>query len=178
MGGGSGSRGRAKKKKKKKKKKKQEEDEGNKLLEPRIFSPLKIIPEKIAITAPKEEQNENELQHNMYHVMLDPLLHFQELLLLSHLQKTYDVPKQHFQEEKYSSWQRSLIGSQRLFFVKLLELLRYKLLDVQKTKISVDRVQDLLQRLDQRKVYYNEDQPRPLEELQIRLVMLIKALLL
>ena len=24
--------------------------------------------------------------------------------------------KQHFQEEKYSSWQRSLIGSQRLFF--------------------------------------------------------------
>ena len=30
------------------------EDEGNKFLEPTIFSPLKIIPEKIAITAPKE----------------------------------------------------------------------------------------------------------------------------
>ena len=30
------------------------EDEGNKFLEARIFSPLKIIPEKIAITAPKE----------------------------------------------------------------------------------------------------------------------------
>ena len=29
-------------------------DEGNKFLEPTIFSPLKIIPEKIAITAPKE----------------------------------------------------------------------------------------------------------------------------
>ena len=29
------------------------EDEGNKFL-PTIFSPLKIIPEKIAITAPKE----------------------------------------------------------------------------------------------------------------------------
>merc|ERR1712160_110121 len=93
------------------------EGEGNKILEPTIFSATKIIPEKIAITAPKKEQNENELQHNMYHVMLDPLLHFQELLLLSHLQYTYDVPKQHFQEEKYSSWQRSLIGSQRLFFV-------------------------------------------------------------
>merc|ERR1711894_489706 len=32
----------------------QEEDEGNKFLEPTIFSPLKITPEKIAITAPKE----------------------------------------------------------------------------------------------------------------------------
>ena len=31
-----------------------EEDEGNKFLEPTIFSPLKITPEKIAITAPKE----------------------------------------------------------------------------------------------------------------------------
>merc|ERR1712176_1357491 len=91
---------------------------------------------------------------------------------------TYDVPKQHFQEEKYSSWQRSLIGSQRLFFVKHQELLRCKLLDVQRTKISVDRVQDLLQTLDQRKVYWNEDQPRPLEKLLIRLVILIKALLL
>ena len=30
------------------------ESEGNKFLEPTIFSPLKIIPEKIAITAPKE----------------------------------------------------------------------------------------------------------------------------
>merc|ERR1712018_161690 len=116
----------------------------------------------------------------MYHVMLDPLLHFQELpveppivninknrsaksdeLVLScnnggfpryvlnqlkifvpvgkdikivtqknkllyqflNLQNTYDVPKQHFQEEKCSSWQRSLIGSQRLFFVKLQKLL-------------------------------------------------------
>merc|ERR1739838_1176849 len=68
------------------------------------------------------------------------------------LQYTYDVPKQQFQEEKYSSWQRSLIGSQRLFFDKKKKLLRCKLLDDQKTKISVDRVQDLLQRLDQRKV--------------------------
>merc|ERR1712079_644063 len=55
-----------------------EEDEGNKLFDPKIFSPLKITPEKIAITALKKAQNENELQHNMYHVMLDPLLHFQE----------------------------------------------------------------------------------------------------
>ena len=38
-------------------------------------------------------------------------------------QYTYDVPKQHFQEEKYSSWQRSLIGSQRLFFVEFQKLL-------------------------------------------------------
>ena len=30
------------------------EDEGNKILEPTNFSPMKIIPEKIAITAPKE----------------------------------------------------------------------------------------------------------------------------
>ena len=39
------------------------------------------------------------------------------------LQYTYDDPKQHFQEEKYSSWQRSLMGSQRLFFVKFQKLL-------------------------------------------------------
>merc|ERR1712032_584089 len=38
------------------------------------------------------------------------------------LQHTYDVPKQYFQEEKYSSWQRSLIGSQRLFFCAVPEI--------------------------------------------------------
>ena len=43
-------------------------------------------PEKIEkLQLLKKEQNENELQHNMYHVILDPLLHFQELFLLSHL---------------------------------------------------------------------------------------------
>ena len=31
-----------------------DDTEGNKFLEPTIFSPLKIIPEKIVITAPKE----------------------------------------------------------------------------------------------------------------------------
>ena len=33
------------------------ESEGNKFLEPTIFSSLKIIPEKITITAPKESNN-------------------------------------------------------------------------------------------------------------------------
>ena len=32
-------------------------NEGNKFLEPTIFSSLKIIPEKITITAPKESNN-------------------------------------------------------------------------------------------------------------------------
>ena len=31
-----------------------DDTEGNKFLEPTIFSPLKMIPEKIEITAPKE----------------------------------------------------------------------------------------------------------------------------
>ena len=34
----------------------------------------------------KKEQNENELQHNKYHVILDPLPHYQELFLLSHIE--------------------------------------------------------------------------------------------
>jgi len=37
------------------------------------------------ITLLKKVQNENVLQHNMYHVILDQLLHFQELYLLTHL---------------------------------------------------------------------------------------------
>ena len=39
------------------------------------------------------------------------------------VREPYDVPKQQFQEEKYSSWQRSLIGSQRLLFEKFQRLL-------------------------------------------------------
>ena len=38
-------------------------DEGNKFFDPEIpiiFSPLKIIPEKIAITAPKERKEKKE----------------------------------------------------------------------------------------------------------------------
>ena len=50
-------------------------------------------------------------------------VHGYDVLKFLNLQYTYDVPKQHFQEEKYSSWQRSLIGSQRLFFVKFQKLL-------------------------------------------------------
>ena len=37
-------------------------------------------------------------------------VHGSDVLKFLNLQYTYDVPKQHFQEEKYSSWQRSLTG--------------------------------------------------------------------
>merc|ERR1712007_421652 len=50
-------------------------------------------------------------------------VHGSDVLKFLNLQYTYDVPKQHFQEEKYSSWQRSLIGSQRLFFCETPEII-------------------------------------------------------
>ena len=54
------------------------------------------------------------------------VLSYFNLFFVSHeinKEAAYDVPKQDFQEEKYNSWQRSLIGSQRLFFDKKKKLL-------------------------------------------------------
>merc|ERR1711971_1305032 len=129
--------------------------DANKFL-PRIFSPLKIIPEKIATTEyvscnprstaafpritpveppivninKKRSAKSAELvlscnNGGFPRYVLNQLKIFvpvgkdikivtpvnKLLYQFLNLQYTYDVPKQHFQQEKYSSWQRSLIGS-------------------------------------------------------------------
>ena len=52
------------------------EDEDKHFLLPTIFPPVKSIPERIAAILRKTEQNGNVLQHDVHHVILDPLQDF------------------------------------------------------------------------------------------------------